>query len=56
MRSDMMRRESRGWNYREDYPERDNRNWRKLIIVKQEAGKMVLSTEPVPLDQYKIKP
>jgi succinate dehydrogenase/fumarate reductase flavoprotein subunit len=51
-----MRTESRGWFYREDYPERDDKNWLKWIIIKQEAGKMVFSTEPVPIDKYKFKP
>jgi succinate dehydrogenase/fumarate reductase flavoprotein subunit len=55
-RSALMREESRGWHYREDYPGRDDKNWLKWIIVKQEGGKMVLSTEPVPIDTYKIKP
>ena len=55
-RSALMREESRGWHYREDYPERDDKNWLKWIIVKQAGGKMVLSTEPVPIDKYKIRP
>ena len=55
-RAALMRTESRGFHYREDYPKRDDKNWLKWVIVKQEAGKMVLSTEPVPIDKYKFKP
>jgi succinate dehydrogenase/fumarate reductase flavoprotein subunit len=55
-RSALMREESRGWHYREDFPERDDKNWLKWIIVKQEGGKMVLSTEQVPIDKYRIQP
>ena len=51
----IMRTESRGTLFREDYPERDDKNWLKWIIVKQEDGKMKLSTEPVPMDKYKFK-
>ena len=52
----LMRTESRGYHYREDYPKMDNQNWLKWVIVKQEAGKTVLSTEPVPIDNFKFKP
>jgi succinate dehydrogenase/fumarate reductase flavoprotein subunit len=55
-RSALMRTESRGMHYREDYPKQDDKNWLKWVIAKQEAGKMILSTEPVPIDKYKIKP
>ncbi|MFC1816723.1 FAD-binding protein, partial [Thermodesulfobacteriota bacterium] len=55
-RAALMRTESRGWHYREDYPQQDNKKWLKWIILKQESGKMALSTQPVPIDKYKFKP
>jgi succinate dehydrogenase/fumarate reductase flavoprotein subunit len=55
-RSALIRTESRGWHYREDYPKRDDKNWLRWVIAKQESGKMVLSTEPVPIGKYRFKP
>ncbi|MFC2056776.1 FAD-binding protein [Chloroflexota bacterium] len=52
----LMRQESRGFHMREDYPERDDQNWLKWIIIKKEKEEMKLWTEPVPIDKYKIKP
>ena len=52
----LMRQESRGTHFREDYPKRDDKNWLKWIIIKKERQKMKLWTEPVPIDTYKIKP
>ena len=53
----LARTESRGRSFtREDYPERDDKNWLKWIVIKQEAGKMAVSTEPVPIEKYKYQP
>jgi succinate dehydrogenase / fumarate reductase, flavoprotein subunit len=52
----LMREESRGAHYREDFPNRDDKNWLKWVILKQDGGKMKLSTQPIPIDKYKFKP
>jgi len=51
-----MRKESRGWFLREDYPEMDNKNWLKWIIVKNVDGEMTFSTEDVPIEKWPVKP
>jgi fumarate reductase (CoM/CoB) subunit A len=40
----LMRRESRGSHYREDYPQQDDSNWLKNIAVKSVDGRMTLDT------------
>jgi succinate dehydrogenase/fumarate reductase flavoprotein subunit len=55
-RAALMRTESRGFHFREDFPERDDKNWLKWIILKQDKGEMKLSTELIPVDKYEIKP
>lgn len=52
----LTRSESRGFHFREDFPERDDKNWLKWIILKQDSGKMKLTTEPIPISKCKIKP
>jgi succinate dehydrogenase/fumarate reductase flavoprotein subunit len=51
-----MRKESRGWFLREDYPDTDNENWLKWIIVKKQGDNMTLSTEDVPWEKWPVKP
>ncbi len=51
-----MRKESRGWFLREDYPEMDNKNWLKWITVRNVNDQMVFDTENVPIDQWEVKP
>jgi len=55
-KSALMREESRGSHFREDYPNRDDKNWLKWVIVKQDNGKMRLETQAVPIEKYKKKP
>jgi len=55
-RAALMRTESRGFHFREDYPERDDKNWLKWIIIQRDKDGMTTWTEPVPIEAYRIKP
>lgn len=55
-RTSLLREESRGWFYREDFEKRDDKNWLKWTIVTNENGEMKISYEPVPIDNYPVKP
>jgi succinate dehydrogenase / fumarate reductase flavoprotein subunit len=54
-RAALARTESRGWHYREDFPKRDDKNWLKWIILQKDGDKMTVSTEPIPVETYKIQ-
>lgn len=45
-RAAMMRIESRGTHYRTDFANTDNDTWLKNIVVKEVAGKMLITTQP----------
>jgi hypothetical protein len=55
-RASLERKESRGWFVREDYPETDNANWLKWIILQDKDGEIEVSTERIPIERYPIKP
>jgi succinate dehydrogenase/fumarate reductase flavoprotein subunit len=42
-----MRKESRGDMYREDYPDRDDRNWNRVILVDRDGDLPRLGTEVI---------
>ena len=55
-RCSLLRTESRGSHWREDYPERDDANWLKWVIAKREDDGIRVWAEPIPYDEYPLKP
>jgi succinate dehydrogenase/fumarate reductase flavoprotein subunit len=58
LRASMMRKETReNIFYREDYPDTDNKNWLKWIMVEKGLnGDLKFSTEDVPFGRYWFRP
>jgi len=52
-RSALMRQDSRGAHYREDFPNADNLNWLKNIYAARDGDRPKLWTEPVRLSRLK---
>ncbi len=55
-RACLARKESRGWFVREDYKQRDDRNWLKWIFLQQRGDDMAVSYQDVPMERYKYRP
>ncbi len=56
LRASLMRTESRAGHYRDDYPDRDNENWLKWIVISYKDGGFDLRAEPLPFERYNYKP
>jgi succinate dehydrogenase/fumarate reductase flavoprotein subunit len=52
----LMRQESRAQHFREDFPDRDDKNWFTWINIEKGEGGPTLSTLPVPVDSYRLQP
>lgn len=54
-RSSLLRKETRGWFQREDYPERNDENI-KWYTMQNINGEIVQGEEDIPFDTYKYQP
>jgi len=52
LRASLLRTESRGCHYREDYPRRDDPNWLAWVLLKEENGRMKAFKKPVPKEWW----
>lgn len=52
----ILRKETRGASLREDFPETDNINWLKWVMVKKEDGEIKARYEPLPIEEYPYPP
>jgi fumarate reductase (CoM/CoB) subunit A len=54
-RAALLRTESRGGHYREDFPDRDDKNWLQIITVQKANGEMQFNTVKID-DQWEDRP
>jgi len=53
--SALNRKESRGGHSREDFPDRDDKNWLKHTLVWNKNGKLEIDYKPVVITKHQPK-
>ena len=52
----LLREESRGDHYRQEFPFRDDANWLKWLILNKSNGNLIFRQEKIPIYRYPVKP
>ena len=55
-RASLERKETRGWHIREDFADRNDKDFMKWIVLQDNHGEMALTAEPLPIETYRYLP